>query len=180
MKTLRYTCCLLLAAFGTAFAQPTISGVLNSGSRLASGFPGAGIAQGAIFSVAGANVGSDPLTQASFPLPTTDGLAGVTVQASVGGSTVDCIMVYVSANEIGAILPSGTPTGTGTITVNNNGQTATAPITVVPAAFGIFTLGQNGSGPAAAFNVGGDGATTLNSLTSPASTGQTMMLKIGR
>src|SRR5436190_9900880 len=104
------------------------------------------------------------------------GLAGVTVQATLGGTTVDGIMVYVSASEVGFILPSTTPTGAGKLTLNNNGDTVTADITVVPAAFGIFTQSQTGTGSAAAFNVAGDGSTTLNMLTSPASTGQTVML----
>ncbi len=77
---------------------------------------------------------------------------------------------------MGAILPSSTPTGAGTVTVNNNGQTTTANITVVPAAFGIFTQSQNGQGAALAFNVAGDGTTTLNTLTAAVATGQTVML----
>jgi len=167
---------LLLVAAATLSAQGTINIVANAGNRLAPGFPGAGVAQGAIFAVSGVNVGSDPFTQATFPLPTTDGLNGVTVQVSVGGTSVDCILVYVSSSEVGAILPSNTPVGTGTVTVNNNGQTATSAITVVPAAFGIFTQSQTGQGPALAFNVAGDGSSTLNTLTAPASAGQTMML----
>jgi uncharacterized protein (TIGR03437 family) len=62
------------------------------------------------------------------------------------------------------------------VTLNNNGTTATANITVVPAAFGIFTQSQTGSGAAVAFNVNPDGSTTLNSLTSAASSGQTVLL----
>src|SRR5262249_51105613 len=81
---------------------------------------------------------------------------------------------------VGAILPSTTPTGSGTLTINNNGQTATAPITVVPAAFGIFTRNQSGSGAAEAFNVAGDGSTLLNTLTAPASAGQVVMLNGAR
>ena len=149
-----------------AFAQTTIRDVTNAGSRLPSGFPGYGLAQGADFCSYGHEPGIRSLcSRQSFPLPTTDGLAGVTAQATVGGTTVDCIMVYVTANEVGAILPSSTPTGTGTLTINNNGQTATAPITVVPAAFGIFTQSQTGSGAAEAFNVSPDGTSTLNTLT---------------
>jgi uncharacterized protein (TIGR03437 family) len=176
MKLIKHGCCLLLAVTGMGLAQTTIRDVTNAGSRLPSGFPGYGLAQGAIFAATGANLGSDPLQQATFPLPTTDGLAGVTAQATVGGTTVDCIMVYITANEVGAILPSSTPTGTGTLTINNNGQTATAPITVVPAAFGIFTQSQTGSGSAEAFNLSPDGTSALNTLLAPASTGQTMML----
>ncbi len=86
---------LFLITTGITLAQGTINIVANAGNRMASGFPGAGVAQGAIFVISGANVGADPFTQASFPLPTTDGLNGVTVQATVNGTTVDCILVYV-------------------------------------------------------------------------------------
>src|SRR4051812_26689249 len=132
--------------------QVTIGSVVNAGSRVTNTSPFYGIAQGALFAIRGQGLGPDPLQQASFPLPTTDGLAGVTVQASVGGATVDCIMVYVSSTEVGAILPSSTPIGTGTVTLNSNGATASKPITVVAAAFGIFTTTQGGyMGQAQAF-----------------------------
>src|SRR5450432_3846199 len=97
---------VFLGFTGFAAAQVTIGSVANAGSRLPSTSPFYGIAQGAIFSITGKGLGPDPLQQATFPLPTTDGLAGVTVQASVGGATVDCILVYVSSTEVGAILPS--------------------------------------------------------------------------
>jgi uncharacterized protein (TIGR03437 family) len=166
---------LFLAVAAAAMGQ-TITDVVNAGSRTPSGYPSYGVAQGAVLAVTGTGVGTDPLQQASFPLPTTDGLGGVTVQVTVGGTTVNCIMVYISANEVGAILPSSTPVGTGTLTLNNNGQTATAPIAVVAAAFGAFTQSQNGSGAALAFNVAGDGSTVLNSLAQPTQAGQNVML----
>jgi uncharacterized protein (TIGR03437 family) len=145
---------LFLACTGFAAAQVTIGAVVNAGSRLPSGSPFFGIAQGSLFAITGKGVGPDELQQASFPLPTVDGLGGVTVQATVGGATVDCIMVYVSATEVAAILPSNTPLGAGAVTLNNNGVTASKPITVVAAAFGIFTTRQGfGAGPAVAFGV---------------------------
>src|SRR5580658_7687535 len=122
---------LFLASAAAAAAQVTIGNVVNAGSRLPSTSPFFGIAQGALFAITGTGLGPDPLQQATFPLPTTAGLEGVTVQASVGGATVDCIMVYVSSTEVGAILPSMTPLGAGTVTLNNNGVTATKAITVV-------------------------------------------------
>src|SRR5690242_6822350 len=118
MSVVRNFCGLVLVTLGIAAADPVIKSVVNAGSRIDTGFPGAGLAQGAIFAVTGTDVGVDPMIQATFPLPTTDGISGVTVQATVNGTTVDCILVYVSANEVGAILPSGTPTGSGTLTVN--------------------------------------------------------------
>src|SRR6266481_7837987 len=125
---------LFLASAGFAAAQITIGSVVNAPSRIQSSSQSFGIAQGSLFAINGKGVGPDQFQQATFPLPTTAGLGGVTVQASVGGATVDCIMVYVAPNEVGAILPSNTPLGTGTVTVNNNGVTASKPITVVAAA----------------------------------------------
>src|SRR5260370_2390573 len=117
----------------------TMGSVVNAVSRIQSTSQSFGIAEGSLFAINGKGVGTGQFQQASFPLPTTDGLGGVTVQASVGGATVDCILVYVAPNEVGAILPSNTPIGTGTVTVNNNCVTASKPITVVAAAFGVFT-----------------------------------------
>src|SRR5262245_24736440 len=104
---------LLLA--GAASAQITIASVVNAASRQPTN-----IAQGALIAATGKGVGVE-FQQATFPLPTTDGLGGVTVQAAVAGAVVDCIMVYVKPTEVGFILPSSTPLGDGTITVNNNG-----------------------------------------------------------
>src|SRR5438309_9476580 len=127
--------CLILP--GTAAAAFTITTVVNAASRTPPGVTSYGIAQGAVFSVIGTGVGQDPPTQATFPLPTDAGLNGVSMDIKVGTTVLKAIMVYVSANELDAILPSATPVGTGTITVNNGGVTATAPITVVKSAFGI-------------------------------------------
>src|SRR5882672_4375520 len=85
------------------------------------------------------------------------------MQVSVGGATLDAIMVYVAPNEAAAILPSLTPIGTGTIKVTSNGVSATAPIKVVASAFGIFTQQLGFAGQAAAFNVSADdGSAALN------------------
>ena len=169
---------LFLASAGFAAAQVTIGSVVNSGSRIQSTSSFYGIAQGALFAITGKGLGPDPLQQASFPLPTTDGLAGVTVQANIGGTAVDCILVYVSSTELGAILPSNTPLGTGTVTVNNNGVTASKPITVVAAAFGIFTSTQGGYvGQAMAFNVSAaDGSTAPNSISQSVQPGQDLLI----
>ncbi|HYL38263.1 MAG TPA: hypothetical protein VEV17_20265 [Bryobacteraceae bacterium] len=183
MKNFWGSICVTMLSLATAAAQPAITDVVNAGSRIPSGYPSYGIAQGALFVMVGTGLGPDQLVQASFPLPTTDGLAGVTVQINVGAATTNGIMVYVVGNEVAAILPSSTPTGTGTVTVNNNGDTATAPITVVSSAFGAFTTaygpgleGVSPLVPAAAFNVAGDGSLTLNSFSQPAQNGQPVLI----
>src|SRR5260370_19713757 len=86
-------------------------------------------------------------------------------------------MVYVKPNEVGAILPSGTPLGAGTVTVNNNGVSASKAITVVAAAFGIFTTNYGfGAGLAVAFNANSDGSTTVNSTIQSVQPGQDVLI----
>lgn len=169
---------LFLASAGFAAAQVSIGSVVNAGSRIQSTSSFYGIAQGALFAITGKGLGPDPLQQASFPLPTTDGLGGVTVQANIGGTAVDCIMVYVSSTEVGAILPSSTPIGSGTVTLNNTGVTASGPINVVASAFGIFTTTQGGYvGQAMAFNVSAaDGSTAPTSTSQSVQPGQDVLI----
>jgi uncharacterized protein (TIGR03437 family) len=171
-------CFALLVPFAEAQAAVSIDDVVNAGSLIPTGLPGGGVAQGALFAVIGKGVGPDTAQQAGgFPLPAADGLAGVSVKVTVGDTSVDAIMVYVSTGEVIAILPSGTPLGSGTVTVNNNGDTASAPITVVASAAGLFTNNANGQGQALAFNVNAaDGSTVRNSLSQPAQTGQNVIL----
>src|SRR6185436_13489719 len=86
-------------------------------------------------------------------------------------------MVYVAPDEVAAILPSLTPIGTGTIKVTSNGVSATAPIKVVAAAFGIFTQLQGHVGTAVAFNVSADdGSAAPNSNAQSAQPGQDVLI----
>ena len=160
----------LLLAPAAASAQTVIYDVVNYGSRTGSGLPSAGIAQGALFAVTGANLGPAAPVQAGFPLPTGAGLGGVTISVVASDrSNVNAIMVYVNTNEVDAILPSSTPLGSATLTVNNNGTTASFPFNVVANAFGIFT----GAG---VYNVNPDGSTTPNTLAQSAQPGQTILI----
>lgn len=152
---------VFLLLSGSASAQFTIGNVVNAASRQ----PGK-IAQGSLFAVTGKGVGPAEIQYATFPLPTTTGLGGVSIQVTAAGQPFDAIMVYVQPNDVGAILPSATPLGPATVTVNNNGVTATKAITVVAAAFGIFTTNYgSGAGAAFAFNVNADGTTASNGTT---------------
>ncbi len=149
MKLLRsLAVCFLLA--GAAVAQPVIDadGVVNNASYLSSALPNSGIAQGSIFAVFGRGLGPAALRAATtFPLPTE--LGGTAIRVTVGATTVNAILLYTSAGQVGAILPSNTPVGEGTmVALFNNQSSATARIRVVRSAFGIFTINQAGSGPA--------------------------------
>jgi uncharacterized protein (TIGR03437 family) len=165
-------CSFQIALFcqGTGLAAMTLYDVVNYGSRIGTGLPGAGIAQGAIFAVTGDGLGPSQAVQASFPLPSAAGLAGVAITITASdGKTTNALMVYASPSEVDAILPSGTPFGSATVTVTSAGTSASLPITVVQSAFGIFT----GTG---AFNVASDGPTSVNTPYQSAQPGQTVMI----
>jgi uncharacterized protein (TIGR03437 family) len=131
----------------TAAVQPAITAVENAASNITPGLPNAGIAQGAIFVVYGSGLGPSTIAFASPAFQSTS-LSKTSVAVKVGATTVDALMYYTSADQVAALLPSDTPTGTGTITATYNGQTSgTAPITVVANNLGIFSVDSSGGGP---------------------------------
>ena len=141
-----------------ASAQPVIraSSVVNAANNLPAGLPNAGLAQGSTFVLKGQNLGAKgTVVASSFPLGTTMG--GTSMKITVGGTTVNVLMVYVVGglsdnqgpfDQLAGIVPSSTPTGSGNLTVTYNNQTsAPVPVTILANAFGIFTINQQGSGP---------------------------------
>lgn len=165
----------VLLLFSTVLvAAPSITGVYNAGSYAPAGLPNSGIAQGSIFIVKGSGLGPDLINQVtSYPLPTTQGLSGVTITATVGGVTETCIMIYVyDSIQLAAILPSATPTGAGTLTVNYSGSSGSIAITVLAANFGAFTLNEGGTGPAVVTDTNYNPITMIN----PAHSGETLVL----
>ncbi|OFW09468.1 MAG: hypothetical protein A3H27_02380 [Acidobacteria bacterium RIFCSPLOWO2_02_FULL_59_13] len=177
------TCVLAVAAFVVVSAhaqQPSIAsnGILNGASYALPGLPNAGIAQGSIFVIFGQNLGPASLVQvSSFPLPTSQGLAGTSVKVTVGGTTVDAIMLYTSAGQVAAVMPSNTPLGSGTVTVTYNNQTSnSASVTVVRNSFGVFALNQAGSGPGVIQNYNSAADAPFNTVTEAARPGQVVIL----
>jgi uncharacterized protein (TIGR03437 family) len=164
-----------LALTAAAYAQtPTITSgqVTNAASYAIPDLPSGALARGGMIVIKGSNLGPAQLQIInSFPLVTS--LAGTSIKATVAGTTVDLYMIYTSAAQLAAILPSSTPAGTGTITVTYNGQTSAAsPIRVVQSAFGIFTLNEAGSGPGVFQNANSGTDQPVNTLTVPARPGQ--------
>jgi uncharacterized protein (TIGR03437 family) len=147
-------------------AAPSVAspGVFNSASYISPSFPNGGVAQGSIFVVFGSGLGPATIAyNSSLPYQTT--LSGTSVSATVSGTTVACLMFYTSAGQIAAILPSTTPTGTGTLTVTYNGATSSSsPITVVKNAMGLFTRNQQGSGPAVIQDANGNYNSAVNAF----------------
>lgn len=156
-----FAAALSVAALGAA---PVIGPPVNQASFESPLSPTYGIAQGSMFAVFGAEMGPAELAIASaFPLTTE--LAGTSVQVTVGGDTVDCILVFTSAGQLAAILPSTTPLGDGEIRVTYNGETSDPqPIHVVAHGVGMFTIPQNGEGPAVVTDANFAVNTYLNSF----------------
>ena len=135
-----------------AFAQPAITSteVVNSATYLYQGMPGSGIAQGSIFTIFGTGLGPAALVQAG-PLPLQTSLGGTSVTVTVGGQTVKAYLLAAVSYQVNALLPSTTPTGSGTVTVTFNNQTSgPEPIQVVTASFGTYTFYSSGVGQAVA------------------------------
>jgi uncharacterized protein (TIGR03437 family) len=160
--------------------QPTIApnGVVNAASYLTQAFPKYGLARGSMFIVFGSALGPVDLVQASsFPLPTTDGLAGTRILISIGAYNAACPMVYTSINQIAALMPSSAPEGDGALVVSYQNLASTSvPIHVVRSGFGVFTRNQAGGGPAIAQNFVSQTSTPLNTLANSATPGQTIIL----
>jgi uncharacterized protein (TIGR03437 family) len=139
----------IVVAAGVAAGQtPLINAVVNTAGGLVQGLPNSGIAQGAIFLVAGTNLGSSTIAIASSPFQSTSE-GGTSVSITVGTTTVNAPMYYASATQVAALLPSSTPTGAGTLTVTYNGTASVAvAVSIVQNNLGIFTVSQNGQGVA--------------------------------
>ncbi|MBC8166330.1 MAG: hypothetical protein H7Y20_10710 [Bryobacteraceae bacterium] len=158
-----------------ASAQPVVSAALNNASYALPGQTNSGIARGSLFAVFGTGLATSNLTATAFPLSANMG--GTSVRVTVGTTSVDALMIYTTAGQIGAMLPSNTPEGAGSLVASLNGQ-ASRPlaITVVRSAFGIFTANQQGSGPGSIQIANSATDQPTVALNRPARPGQTMIL----
>lgn len=138
-----------------AFAQPSVGGVTNGASFSLPPLQNSSIAQGSYFTIFGTGLSADISSCGAnytnciwhpYPLPTS--MQGTTVNVTVGSTTVPAYIEFAYADQINAVMPSNTPTGTGTLTVKYNGATSNAfNITVAAASFGTFTYNEAGTGP---------------------------------
>ena len=140
--------------------------IVNAASRMPAGLPGGAIAQGAIFSVAGARVG--PAESPSLSNPPASTLGGVSISITQGTTTVAAIPVMVSAARVDAIMPANAPVGKASIQLTyNNARSNPMPVQIVPSQFGIFSSNGFGLGPSTAQIVNGDGTLTQLTLQTP-------------
>jgi uncharacterized protein (TIGR03437 family) len=162
----------------TAPNTPTITQIQNNYGLIVPGLPNYGIAPGTIFIIRGTNLASVPVSSitslqssAAPGIPST--LNGATITVTVGSFTAHPGMYYAGATQIAAVLPSGTPVGTGTITVSYNNATSNAqPLTVVTSALGLDTYYGGGTG----LGVGTDLSYNVFNYTKSASPGQNIIL----
>jgi uncharacterized protein (TIGR03437 family) len=168
-RALTFMVAAILLFTPRADAQVVAGAAVNSASYLHPGLPNGKLAQGVLFIVFGSGIGPAALEQASaYPLETR--LAGTSIRVTVGGTAVDCPMVYAFATQLAAILPSTTPVGAGTLIVTYNGQSsAPLAIEVAASAFGIYSLNQSGQGPGIMVEPVGN---VTNTLVTPAQEGQ--------
>jgi uncharacterized protein (TIGR03437 family) len=139
---------IALAICADAGAQ-TVTSVQNPASNTLAGFPNYGIAQGSIFIVYGTGLG--PATLLERAAPYADSLGGTSIQISAGDLflTYSPYIVYTSATQVAAIMPSNVPAVPVSIQVTYNGTVGHAFSTsVIANNFGISTLNETGGGPA--------------------------------
>lgn len=136
---------------------PTITAIQNNYSYIVAGLPNYGIAPGTLFIIKGSGLSDpgQPVLQSSggSGIPTT--LSGASISVTVNGVTTHPGIYYAIPTQIGAVLPSGTPAGTGTLTVNYGGASASASIQVVSTALGLDTYYGSGTGLGAVTSLGG-------------------------
>jgi uncharacterized protein (TIGR03437 family) len=157
-------------------AAPQISAILNAASYARPGLPNSGIAPGSVFVVFGTGLGPAVLEQpGGFPLRTT--LGGTSIRVTVDTTVVDAILVYTSATQVAAILPSSTPPGVGLLAITYQGSTSqSGAFRVQRSAPGIPTQNQSGSGLALAQNFNSETDQPRNALTKAAHPGQMVTL----
>src|SRR5258708_10401894 len=131
---------IALGLISSALGQPVIFGIVSNASyaqapndSLANPIGHNIIAQGSIFAVFGTGMGPATLTYASLPLPTSlPDANGTSITVTGGGKAVSAYLVYTSAGQLAAILPSTAPVRDATVTETDSGKTsAAATITVV-------------------------------------------------
>jgi uncharacterized protein (TIGR03437 family) len=148
--------------FVVGASDSTVITAIANGASYAQAF-----APGVLMSVFGA--GLSPVTRSANSTPLPLDIAGVS--ATVNG--VSAPLYYVSPGQINVQVPYETGTGLAILGVNNNGQVASFPFTVAPAAPGLFTApdgtispsGTARQGQTAVAFITGDGDTTTFLIT---------------
>jgi uncharacterized protein (TIGR03437 family) len=170
---------LLVFAAAAVWAQPTVfaNGMVNAASSVPAGLPSGNIAQGSMFSIYGSNMGPAQSPPLSFPLKSSEGLGGVTVQVrDINQQTRFAILLFVSPGQINAVLPSALAVGQATLTVTYSNQTSASQLfNITRNSVGLLAWNQRGSGPGVIQQYHG-GTPAFNDITNSAIPGDTGVL----
>ncbi|MCX6636411.1 MAG: hypothetical protein NT090_15235 [Acidobacteria bacterium] len=160
------------------FSSPFIEeGPVNAASYAPQGWPNSGIAQGSRFVLTAYILGpAQPQEASGFPLRTD--LGGISIKVTVGGESVNALIISASFWQVIGLLPSTTPLGEGTLTLTYQGQsTRPVPIRVVKSSFGIATRNGAGTGPGVLRNLSSGDVRVPNTLLEPARPNQRVQLE---
>ena len=170
--------CAILAQPG-----PQVNSVVSAASYWNPIMKNSTLAAGSLVVIFGANLGPATLTQVSqFPIPTALAGTSVNIIGAPAGAT-QAYMIYTSANQVAAILPSNLAlqatrgTASYTISVEYNGARSN-PYTIQTTIsnFDIFTANETGYGQAVAQNYNSASDQPQNSYTTPAKPNQVVTL----
>jgi uncharacterized protein (TIGR03437 family) len=158
---------------GALSANPTapfvnLSGVVSAAS-LAANVP---IAPGSYISIFGSNLASAAASAQSLPLPTTLN----ETQVLLGGQPLP--LNFVGPGQINAIVPSGPPVNTlqQLMVIQKGVYSLPQTLVVAEAQPAVFTQNQSGTGAGVIVVAKADGTQFLNTSSSPASTGDALVI----
>lgn len=131
----------------TSSGPPTITAITSAADFLATS-----VAPGELVTIFGSNIG--PATPASLQLTSSGTVATTLSNTSVTFNGVAAPLVYVSANQINAVVPYevATLSTASVVVMNNSTNSATFQVNITPTAPAIFSEGSNGSGQGAILN----------------------------
>ena len=163
--------------FVVGTSQSTVITAIANGASYAQAF-----APGTLMTVFGTQLAATTASAGVLPLPLS--LAGVS--ATVNG--VSAPLYYVSPGQINVQVPYETGSGLAVLGVNNDGQVASFPFPVAPAAPGLFTAADGSLTPSATARQGqtatayitGDGDTTTFLITGASPPSGTTTAKLPR
>jgi uncharacterized protein (TIGR03437 family) len=146
---------------------PAITSIVSGAS-----FQTGAVSPGEVVTIFGTNIG--PAVPADLTLNSSNMLETTLNNTTVTFNGVPAPLIFVSLNQINAIVPYEVAGQASIPLVITTGGIASAPLAVNVAATvpALFALGQSGSGPGAILNQNG----TLNAAANPAAPGSTIVI----
>lgn len=150
-----------------AAGPPSITSILNSAD-----FLGGSVSPGEIITIFGSNIG--PTTPVGLQLTSNGSVATTLGNTTVTFNGTPAPLIYVSANQINAIVPYEVASlSSASVIVTSNGTASVSfPVNITPTTPAIFSQTQNGSGQGSILNQDN----TVNSASNPAARGSVIQI----